>query len=60
MKASVSTFVELYPNPLVVLGDMGELGEDEVEFHREVGTYLANKVKNINNVKFITDRKFST
>lgn len=54
MKASVSTFVELYPNPLVVLGDMGELGEDEVEFHREVGTYLANKVKNINNVKFIT------
>ena len=53
MKASVSTFLELYKNPIVVLGDMGELGKDEIEFHREVGRYLAQKAKNINNVKFL-------
>lgn len=45
MKASVSTFVELYPNPVVVLGNMGELGENEVEFHREVGEFLGKKFK---------------
>ena len=50
MKASVSTFVELYPNPVVILGDMGELGNDEKEFHREVGRYFS-KMKN---VKFLT------
>ena len=54
MKASVSAFLELYPNPLVVLGNMGELGENETEFHAEVGRYIAQKCKNVNNVKFIT------
>lgn len=46
MKASVSTFLELYPKPVVILGNMGELGEDEEKFHREVGTYLGSKFKN--------------
>ncbi len=41
MKASVSTFVRLYENPVVILGDMGELGSAEVELHHEVGEYLA-------------------
>ena len=45
MKASVSTFLELYPNSVVILGNMGELGENEVEFHREVGRYLSGKWK---------------
>lgn len=40
MKASVSTFVQLYENPAVILGDMGELGDMEVELHRSVGEYL--------------------
>ena len=53
MKASVSTFMELYNNPVVVIGNMGELGDKEVEFHREVGDYLGNKKKN-KHVKFIT------
>lgn len=45
MKASVSTFLELYKNPVVVLGNMGELGENEIEFHREVGRYLGNVIQ---------------
>ena len=45
MKASVSTFIELYKNPVVVLGNMGELGKDEVFFHTEVGKFLGNKFK---------------
>lgn len=46
MKASVSTFLELYSNPVVVLGDMGELGDNEVEYHREVGRYIGQRFKN--------------
>ena len=53
MKASVSTFLELYKDRAVVLGDMGELGENEVKFHQEVGEYLVEEIKNIKNVKFI-------
>lgn len=41
MKAAVSTFLRHYENPVVVLGDMGELGELEVELHRDAGKYLA-------------------
>lgn len=42
MKASVKTFIELYENPVVILGDMGELGEDEEKYHRQVGEYLSS------------------
>ena len=52
MKASVKTFLELYKNPVVVLGNMGELGENEKLYHREVGKFLAGL--NIKNVKYIT------
>ncbi|MCM1009737.1 MAG: UDP-N-acetylmuramoyl-tripeptide--D-alanyl-D-alanine ligase [Fusobacterium sp.] len=41
MKASVGTFLRLYPQPVVVLGDMGELGESEAEHHAQVGEELA-------------------
>ena len=51
MKASVKTFAELYVNPVVVLGNMGELGENEIYYHKEVGKYLAQTCKN---VKFLT------
>lgn len=53
MKASVKTFIELYKNPVVVLGNMGELGENEALYHREVGKFLAS-LKNSQNVKFLT------
>lgn len=53
MKASVSTFLELYKNPAVILGNMGELGENEIDFHREVGQYLGRKFRG-NNAFFLT------
>ena len=55
MKASVSTFLDLYEKPVVILGDMGELGDNEIELHREVGRYLAQKeAENKNKAVFIT------
>lgn len=51
MKASVKTFIELYENPVVVLGNMGELGEKEILYHQQVGEYLGNFNKS---VKYLT------
>ena len=42
MKASVSTFLQLYKKPLVVIGDMGELGDYTDELHKCVGKYLSS------------------
>ena len=55
MKASVSTFLQLYKNPVVILGDMGELGENEINLHKEVGLFLKEKINSItkNKAKFI-------
>ena len=47
MKASVKTFIELYKNPVVILGNMGELGENEAQYHKEVGEYLAKIKKEV-------------
>lgn len=46
MKASVAAFLGLYPQPVVVLGDMGELGDSEVELHAQVGAELAKIAPN--------------
>lgn len=43
MKASVSAFLDLYKKPVVILGNMGELGENEIDFHKDVGKYLGKK-----------------
>ena len=42
MRAFIDTIFELYDNYVLVLGDMGELGEDEVKYHRELGFYINN------------------
>ncbi len=47
MTSSVMTFVSMYENPVVVLGDMGELGNDEIFYHRQVGEFLSKLNKNV-------------
>ena len=64
MRAFVDTIFELYAKPVLVLGDMGELGEDEIRYHKELGEYI-NTHKNLkpeiavlsvgNLSKYITD-----
>lgn len=46
MKAVIKTVLDIYTPPLLlVLGDMGELGEKEVEYHQEVGDFLLRKIE---------------
>lgn len=43
VKAALKTFLSFTPFPKsVVLGDMGELGDNEEEYHRETGKFLDN------------------
>lgn len=54
MRAFIDTIFELYDNYVLVLGDMGELGENEVQYHKELGEYINNH-KNLNpNTNVIT------
>ena len=46
MKAALSTVLDLYTDLVIVLGDMGELGENEKQYHREVGEFINRKNKN--------------
>ncbi|MCI6537683.1 UDP-N-acetylmuramoyl-tripeptide--D-alanyl-D-alanine ligase [uncultured Eubacterium sp.] len=43
MKASLDVLSQADGRKIAVLGDMGELGENERELHYEVGKYAANK-----------------
>ena len=56
MKATLKTMFDLYPDAVIVLGDMGELGENEAQYHREVGEYI--KTSNAKN-KIITVGKLA-
>ena len=47
MRAFIDTIFELYKDYVVVLGDMGELGEDEIKYHKELGEYIQTKGMNI-------------
>lgn len=47
MKASIDVLKYADTRKIAVLGDMFELGENEAQLHEEVGTYLADKDKNI-------------
>ena len=43
MNAVLKTFLAVYPRPIVlVLGDMGELGKDEIMYHKQVGEFLSS------------------
>ena len=40
MKGFVKNVVELYKNPVLILGNMGELGENSKKYHAEIGEYI--------------------
>ena len=42
MKASLDILKDAMGRKVAILGDMGELGENEKELHREVGTFAGN------------------
>ncbi len=51
MKAVLKTFLSVYKPPLVlVLGNMGELGKDEIAYHKEIGEFLCS----YSNVRLLT------
>ena len=52
MKAAIETVLDLYEAPVIVLGDMAELGEDEIYYHKNIGEFI-NK-KNVNSAKILT------
>lgn len=52
MIAATNTILDLYENIVIVLGDMGELGENENFYHKKVGKFIKNKNKP--NAKILT------
>lgn len=46
MKATLNTIFDLYPNSIVILGNMGELGENETDYHKEIAEYINKKGAN--------------
>lgn len=45
MKGVIKTVLDIYSPPLLlVLGDMGELGENEIKYHQQIGDFLAEKL----------------
>lgn len=52
MKATVNTILDLYKNSVIILGNMGELGENEVQYHKEVADVI--NAKNISDCKILT------
>lgn len=47
MRAFIDTIFELYNDYVLILGDMGELGDNEVRYHAELGEYI-NSHKRLN------------
>ena len=45
MKATIDTVLNLYPKAVLILGDMGELGEDSISLHNAVGQFINEHCK---------------
>ncbi|MCQ2739548.1 MAG: UDP-N-acetylmuramoyl-tripeptide--D-alanyl-D-alanine ligase [bacterium] len=54
MRVFVDSIFELYPQYTLILGDMGELGENEVQYHKELGEYINNHKNLDKNTTVIT------
>lgn len=52
VKCFLANVLELYKNSVIVLGNMGELGEKEVYYHQEVGEFIKKHVDS--EVKILT------
>ena len=59
MRAFVDTVFELYKDYALVLADMGELGQDETRYHRELGEYINNHPKLSSDADIISIGKLS-
>lgn len=46
MRATIDTILTLYKNPVLILGNMGELGEDSKKYHQEIGEFINNHTAN--------------
>ena len=42
MRAFINTILGFYKNYVIILGDMGELGDKETDFHKELGVFINN------------------
>ncbi|MCD8377979.1 MAG: UDP-N-acetylmuramoyl-tripeptide--D-alanyl-D-alanine ligase [Candidatus Gastranaerophilales bacterium] len=54
MRATLKTVFKLYKDIVVILGDMGELGENEVFYHTQIGQEIELNAKNNPDLKVIT------
>ena len=45
MKATVGTVLDTYRSPVLVLGDMGELGNDSGKYHAQIGEFINSHPK---------------
>lgn len=59
MRAFVDTIFEHYKNYVLILGDMGELGENEIKYHKELGEYINSHKLLDKNAKILTIGKLS-
>lgn len=54
MKATIDTVLNLYTSPCLVLGNMGELGEDSKKYHIAIGEFINSHPKMSKAVSIIT------
>lgn len=47
MKAGIGMLAEVNTRKIAILGDMGELGEKEKQFHREIGSYAVEQTVDV-------------
>ena len=59
MKAFIDTIFEHYENYVIILGDMGELGDNEINYHRELGKYINSHPKLSKKTTIITIGRLS-